>query len=569
MKELQFIPDRLDDIQKELGISGFSGFLEDARKKTLGIIATDQLCADIFYHSVSPAAIEENIASLKNASAGSSPIKCSFFTEKTKKPVKVFRELFPSIAIVYYDECVHKDVDFRSDIILGAEQYNLVLLINYFDDESAARQFCGKLPFASKPVFLAGQAASKKTAEELFQAALIQPNALNSLKKMACCRSIKPLFIFLQEIFESENKTIQTRKLLNTQAGQISRKEEQGFNQNDLSTNIRQLLQKTNQELDKNFKLKYEELNKPNTGKFSKTGSQSSNQLKDFNKLDLAEKSEKVGISIDKHFTDNFLAGIKTAIINEISKDEPFLKISVDDLIAKVNLQLLAKGITPVNKEEVYAPFPDQQRLITSYSYISRAYTSELTKKGATEYFIALRDYIGIMMVATGLLAPLNLIASLSDEHSMFGFLKKLSTGIKIATAILTLALIVYGIFDLRKRIPRKREEEFEKEINKARESLLQESKRIFSESSRDWSANISVWIRDTTQNLSLLVDKNMKDIQTARLSKLNTDKNQQFRMQQSIDLIQRNIQSAERIKDTMATRFRDFVSETEKELKL
>jgi len=568
MRELQFIPDRLADIQKEMGISGFSGFLEDAQKKILSIVTSGQCFTDVYYHSVGSGEIRQNISALQTQATASSGIRCLFYTEKVVKPAKIFRDIFPAVAIIYYDECLHNDPDLKKTIVRNAGDYSLVLFINYFDSETVCRQFAGLLPFPAKSIILPASSVRDQPAESIFSTALIQPNTLAALMRTSYCRSIRPLFQFLQEIFESENKTIQTRKLLQSQATQISRKEEQGFNQNDLSAAIRQLLQKTSQDLDKSFRAKYEELNKPNTGKFSKNAQQSTSDLHDFRKMDLAEKSEKVGISIDKDFTDRFLADIRKAITEETSKDEPFLRMSVDDLISKVNMQLTAKGIAPVNKEEVYAPFPDRQKLISSYSYISRTYSGELTKKGTTEYFIALRDYIGVMMVATGLLAPLNLIASLSDEHSMFGFLKKLSTGIKIATALLTIGLIIYGVIDLRKRIPRKREEEFEKELGKAREVLFQEAKRIFSESSRDWSANISVWIKDTIQNLSNLTEKNMKDMLIARMNKINSDKNQQFRMQQSIDLIQRNLQSAERIKDAMATRFREIVSETEKELK-
>jgi len=568
MRELQFIPDRLEDIQKEMGISGFSGFLEDAKRKTLKIIESDCLYADVFYHSLSDTDIQQSIKKVENETAAFSSINYFFYTNKKNKPIQVFQDVFPSIAVVYFDDCFCKDSDFRNTVIASADQYNLFICINFFEDEIACKSFCREMPFSVKSIILPAAGSSNKTISGFFEMVSIQPAALNSLKKMTYCKSVKPIFIFLQEIFESENKTIQTRKLLNSQVAQISRKEEQGMNQNDLSSSLRQLIQKSTQELDKNFRIKYDELNKPNTGQFSKIVLQNSIDLHDFNKTDLAEKSEKVGVAIDKNYIDNFLVKIKTNIKIEVSKDEPFLKLSVDDLVSRVNLQLSAKGIASVNKTEVYAPYPDQQKLVQSYSYMSRVYTGELTKKGATEYFIALRDYIGVMMVATGLLAPLNLIASLSDEHSMFGFLKKLSAGIRIATAMLTLGLIIYGIFDLRKRIPRKRVEEFERELNKAREFILQEGKRIFYESSRDWSANISLWIRDTMQNLGNQIEKNIKDTQTTRATKLNNEKNQQMRMQQSIDLIQRNIQSAERIKDTMASRFREIVMETEKELK-
>jgi len=565
MQELQFIPERLEAIQQELGVFAFSGFLEDARNKARHIVESDLLSTDVYYHSAASDAIRENIKALVEDPSAVLSYKYFFYSEKASKPIRVYRDLFSSIAIVYYDSCLHQEAELRKNLVLDIDQYSLVLVIPFVENESVLHEFQKTIPNTLKIICLSPEQAHQRTLPELMELASIQPTTRNSLKRISRCKSLNPLFVFLQEIFESENRTIQSRKLLNGQFVQITRKEEQGFNINDLSTNLRQLLQRQTQDLDKTFRAKYEELNKPNTGLFSKIGQQESLHLKDFNKLDIAEKTEKVGVSIDKTITDRFLERIKQSITGEIAKDEPYLTAALADLIEKVNYQLSQKGIAPVSIAAVAAPFPLRQKLIESYAYVSRVYAGELTKKGTTEYFIALRDYIGIMMVATGLLAPLNLIASLSDEHSM---LKKLSTGIKIATALLTIALIIYGIFDLRRRIPRKRAEEFERELNKAREFLLQESRRIFNDSSRDWAANLSSWIRDTMQNLTGQIDQRIKDMQTARLTKLNEEKAHQLRMQQSIDIIQRNLQSAEKVKDAMISRFKDLLLETQKELK-
>ena len=111
--------------------------------------------------------------------------------------------------------------------------------------------------------------------------------------------------------------------------------------------------------------------------------------------------------------------------------------------------------------------------------------------------------------------------------------------------------------------------EEFEREIGKAKEVLLQESKRMFNDSSRDWTTNIANWIKDTTQNISLQIERNMKDLLTQRASQMNQEKIQQQKQQQSIDLLIRSIQSAEKVKDQMNTRYREMLTETEKDLKL
>lgn len=286
--------------------------------------------------------------------------------------------------------------------------------------------------------------------------------------------------------------------------------------------------------------------------------------MDDFEKKELAEKSEKYETHIAQGFLDRFISKISGSISKELGKDEAFIKSSLEDLLAQINIQLKTKNIQPLTAA-VFPPFPEKERVIQSFCYLNKTYTGEVIKKGAMEYFVALRDYTGLIMVVGGLLAPLSIVASASDS----GLFKHVATWVKGSTAGISLLMIIYGIYDLRKRIPKKRVEEFQRELTKARELLQMESKRMFSDSSRDWTTTISNWIRDATQNINMQIERNMKDQQTQRAGMMNQEKVQQQKLQQNIDMLLRSIQSAERVKDTMATRYRDMVSETEKDLKL
>ncbi len=559
MKELSFIPDQLATINKELGISNFTGFLEACTDKVKKLASSDVFYTDLFVHSTSASKIQHW------AEATESPVSCVFLVRtENDDQVKVFGQVFASVAVVVFDETFDHSLPLKDRLKQLADQYKLVVLVNFFEEE-ACLSFSKELKFLTKCLIVGREDFLDRNCEAFLNTVIKDADALNRFKKVTYLNSINPLFAALDDVFKSENKSIRTRKTLNSQNVQISRKEEQGLNFNDLTGSIRQVTQKTAQDLDKNFRIKYDDLNKPNTGKFSLIAYNKSMELKDFVKEDLAEKSERVSVTIDKGFKDSFLKSIVKSINEELDRDESFIKSSIDDLLIKVNHLLRSKGIAEIKKEDIALPFPSPKKIVESYCYIGRNFSGELTKHGITEYFIALRDYIGVMMVATGLIAPLNIIASLSDEHS---FIKPLAVGIKYATAIITMALIIYGIFDLRQRIPRKRVEEQEKELAKAREFLIQESKRMFNESSRDWVTNISTWVKDMVQNIGTQFEKNLKDIQTEKMGKMNVDKSKQQRLQQSIDTIQGNITSAERAKDQLSGKFREVVFETEKDLK-
>jgi len=557
MRELSFISDQLAQVNKELGISNYAGFLESCYEKVKKLTSSDVFYLDVFMHSTS----RRKIDGLMN---GSGQGYITFLKSEEERQVNVFGQIFSAVALVIFDETFQNSEMMMDRLKSEAGGYKLLILVNFLEEHSGKAMLNELTPFV-KCILIDQKEFKEQPVELLIQKLVPETGRFNRLKQATYLKSLSPLFIALEEVFLAENKAIKTRKVLNAQNVQISRKEEQGLNLNDLTTALRQVVQKAAQDLDKNFRQKYDDLNKPNTGQFSLSAQKKSLELKAFVKEDLAEKSERVSVSIDKGFQERFLKDIIHSIHAELEKDERFIKSSVDDLLIQVDHLLKSKGIQTINKEEIEIPFPSPKKVIQSYCYIGKNFSGELTKHGVTEYFIALRDYIGVMMVATGLIAPLNIIASLSDEHS---FIKPLAVGIKYGTALITIGLIIYGIFDLRKRIPRKRVEEMEKEIGKGREFLLQEARRMYNESSRDWINGLSTWVKEVMQQINILYEKNIKDMQLDKSGKMNLDKSRQLRLQQSIETIQNNITSAERIKDQFAARFRDMVLETDKDLK-
>ncbi|MNI52632.1 hypothetical protein D3C73_1074300 [compost metagenome] len=180
------------------------------------------------------------------------------------------------------------------------------------------------------------------------------------------------------------------------------------------------------------------------------------------------------------------------------------------------------------------------------------------------EYFVALRDYTGIIMVVVGLFGPLTMLSSVptDEKEGVWAFLsaaslylKQAKTFIQVFTIITIFFMIIYGIFDLRKRIPRKRQEEKERELKKARENLIQEGKRIYTDSSRDWVAALANYIREFAQNISNEVEQILKGSVAAKQQALS-DKRNEFQInQQSIDLKNRNIQFAEKEYDLLYRR--------------
>lgn len=562
MSDLNFIVDKLEEVRKDMGISNFSGFLEKTQEQ-IGRLASDRRChADIYYHSSSIPSIRKKVEEISGQ--GSDPGFAFHFISDKREPVRLFLQLMPAIAVIMLDEdfcAADRPFQFFQN---RAGQYKLLFVIDFSAAENTCRDFLTRIDKGIR-VHTHTYAAFGQTDLQTLIGETAPGNTLGQLNAYALHNTVRPIIPMLQEIFQTENKILQTRKLLSSQYGQIIRKEEQQQNTNDFSSYLKGLVQKNMQEMEKSYRSKYEDLNKPNTGRFSQVAADCARQVQEFDREEIAEKSEKVAIGLHKYVTDGILSTVGASMKEEFRKDEAFIYGVFDELISKVNGQLKDKGITPLKATELYLPFPDGQRILNSYCYIGKPYTGELVKKGINEYFIALRDYTGLIMVVAGLLAPLNMVATISENE----VLKAMSNGIRIITGAITLIMIIYGIYDLRRRIPRKRQEEFEKELVRARETTTGECKRMFSEGSRDWQSSVSNWIRDVGQNILAQVETNVKNLGQQRLQQLNIERMQQQRAQQSIDTLHRNFSLAEKSKDALLTKFREAVSNIEKDIKL
>ncbi|MCU7551422.1 hypothetical protein OCK74_20030 [Chitinophagaceae bacterium LB-8] len=562
MSDLNFIVEKLEDMRKDIGISNFSGFLEKTGEN-VSKIAADRSChVDIYYHSSSIPSIRKKVEEISKQN-GEPGFVYHFISDK-KEPLRMFLQMMPAIAVIFLDEDFSQSEKPFQFLRNRVGQYKLLFLINFSGEEKMAKEFSAQIDRSIKLHAISYEAFSSTSLKALISE-MVDNNILARLNSFALHNTVRPIVPMLQDIFQTENKIFQTRKLLSGQHGQIIRKEEQMQNNNDFNNNLKTLVQKNMQEMEKSYRSKYEDMNKPNTGRFSQVASDCVQQIKDFQREEIAEKSEKVAISLKKNDTDRILATVGLNLKEEFRKDEAFIHKVFEELVSKVNNQLNEKGISPLKPSELFLPFAEGQRILNSYCYIGKPYAGELVKKGINEYFIALRDYTGLIMVVAGLLAPLNMVATISEN----AVLKAMSNFIRITTGMITLIMIVYGIYDLRRRIPRKRQEEQDKELNRARETTMQECKRMFNESSRDWQSSVSNWIRDVGQNILVQIEANIKNQGQQKLQQLNIERMQQQRSQQSIDTLHRNFGYAEKSKDALISKFRDSFSNIEKEIKL
>ncbi|MBL0267381.1 MAG: hypothetical protein IPP99_01510 [Chitinophagaceae bacterium] len=558
MNQFEFIPALIGQVQKDVGFSNQTGFFETAQIESQKIVEEKNLWIDVFYSETGVAEVRKLIQQFRQESIGE--IKLRFLPNESFTPVS-YPIFLTSVAILVIDD------DFMERNILDRllrcrkDQYKIIWVLDYTGKESMERELSLKFRRADRIIY-----KNMKTAPGAETVLTELNQALTPAEKEICIRlgmaqSLEPLIELMKETVSRENSILQTRKLTNSFDSQIIRKEETQNISTEITNYSKQLLQKNLIELEKSFRQKYEDLNKPNVGFFALSTTSFAEQINTLQYEELAEKSEKFQTTLPAQITESFLQENETALLREFNKDRAYVDTIISDIIQKINLLIQEKIKLTIPGDFSGIQLVSNERILKSSNYIQRIYQGETTKKGAMEYFVALRDYTGLMMVVVGLLAPLNMIASASD--GTFGgpfakFLKSIATWVKLGTAMITAALIVYGIHDLRKRIPRKRKEERDRETAKAKENIIQEGKRIYSEASRDWVQNITAWLKDVANQISLEVDKALRTVTDKKMQHLAQEKNTQSRNQMAIENSLKGIQNAERSLSSAVSKFQE-----------
>jgi hypothetical protein len=326
---------------------------------------------------------------------------------------------------------------------------------------------------------------------------------------------------YAHEIIGDELRALELRKqLLNDDLASARRPG--GIGGSDSTNRIRTIIQKNLQDAERAFKLKYDELNRNKSGEFQQLTSGKAAQLTEAQMvhISLASKTETTETEIDAGYTDEFVTTMKRSFKSKVDSDLTYLDEVKKLTFDQINNILQADGLKKIDPANVYALEPDPQLPLQSHFHIQKKYSGEITKDGPMQYFIALRDYTGMIMVLVGILAPLTLIAASQDAtpggvldfiNQIGSTMKQVRTVLTFITAILVLVMLIYGFFDLRRRIPQKRIEEREKDLSKAKESLEQEGRRMFNDASRDWVTQLGTYIRDLSTSISGEIEQSVR----------------------------------------------------------
>ena len=362
---------------------------------------------------------------------------------------------------------------------------------------------------------------------------------------------------YAHEIISDEMRALELRKQLLTD-DLASARRPGAVGSTDSNNRIRTLIQKNLSDAERAFKLKYDELNRNKSGEFQMLTNGTAAQLGEGQMvhINLASKTETTETEISQEYLDDFVGNMKRAFKSKAKADVEYLEQVKKLTLDQINGILQSDGLRKIDPENIYAQDPDANLPAESHFHIQRKYSGEITKDGLMQYFIALRDYTGMIMVLVGILAPLTLIAASQDAEpgSFLGFINQISAGMKqvrtvltFITAILVAVMLIYGFFDLRRRIPQKRIEERERDVQKAREAMEQEGRRMFNDASRDWVTQLGTYVRDLTTSINAEIEQAIRT-KTIQAGEEQEEKRRKVAMAQaSVDARLKSVAQLER----------------------
>lgn len=409
-----------------------------------------------------------------------------------------------------------------------------------------------------------------------------------ALREYALTQSLEQIALLNRDNIVQENKLIQLRKALQTQLGQAVKLEEGSFNASDLGSQTRNRIQNGLAELEKSIKQQWEDANKPQTGAFFHRSSALAEELEQLEEIENLEKTEKVTLRPAPEFEAQFQSQVQATLVQRFEIDAGLIQRSLGKLTEELNQLFTQQQVPALPAPEDFRRRFAFQRITDSFATITKSYQGEMTKRGFTEYFVALREYTSLISTVVGLLMPIVIgiggfevldefvlknkeqpqqiapgMAPGADAAMMaadpakkpsrwesMSFSQKLRTVVYTLSAFISIAMLVYGFYTLSHRIPQMRQEVYQRELRKARDALLSEGRRMFNEAGREWLGQVSNFCREQSTALQNAAERSIKDQLQQRDKKLAESKNAVQRRSQGVDLLQRRLSAVDRAKD-------------------
>jgi hypothetical protein len=347
------------------------------------------------------------------------------------------------------------------------------------------------------------------------------------LQSLSVLKQIDKLGRTAKLISDQEERNIRAKKAI-SQQGINAQTRNRGESINDTLQKIKAFAQQQLSSFEKGIQQNAELYFRPINGTFVKEMELMLDNLDDLQR-DRKSKNDELSIPTE------FLSELKTSIRKAISsKAEGDLKGLTDILMMFVSEteQILTRDGVNLAKPSVRYLTPSAiDGILSGTADPGKRYSGQAQRKGVYEYFMAARKYqMLILMVA-----------------SVFGL--NVLRANPTVTLPLSIVMIGFGAFSTWKTVVRERTESDEKEINKARETLLGDLKDIAGDFQRYWPKMLIDHFKEQVNSVLQEIEVQARSIAQKQTLQGEEDRKKQQRSLQNLEQLERRIEAMARSK--------------------
>ena len=269
--------------------------------------------------------------------------------------------------------------------------------------------------------------------------------------------------------------------------------------------------------------------------------------LLEIHTLSRVKRSRTEALELAPQTEDSLMAGLRSEVGRHFTSDVGALRDMFRILQVEVEEFVAARGGPPVIPQIEFLTEERMQRLIDNCMNLQRHYAGDVMTHGLFEYAMAARRYLTLLFMAL----------------SAFGLLSYFRRSMLVMLPISFLILVIGGLLAAN-NMRRERADTTEKELEKARELMRNECKRIFSDLQRGWVlCSPNIW-QSRCSNCSTRSSPAHETIKRARQPTLPMRKQRIQRHLQVLETTEKRLQTAAKGRETVGK----AISQTRGELK-
>ena len=358
------------------------------------------------------------------------------------------------------------------------------------------------------------------------------PGIAATLRGYAALYGIDTAAKAVKLVLEQEQRSLKVKRALVQQ--ESAKLQQPAANPMELITETRTRLQRTFGEFERTAQEGLRTLFLPQVGTLSNAVEQFLLKLGSFEE----KKGEKtIALRLADKVEVDFFALIRETARSHAMGAVARLAALFDAADAEGNASLAAVDAPPLSVERAAISEVRLTRMLDSAMRIDRPYRGEFPNHGIQEYIQQAKKYLSIFVAILG-----------AAGVSMTKFLPPQ------AVLGISLALIGAGLATLPSRIRRERAENLSRELERARDIMRGEARRMFSEIEREWLAMVGEALRDEQTYFMQQFEAAVREGQARRTIEVADDRRRLQRQLSGMDNSDRLLTAAKRTRDAVET---------------